>query len=214
MGRTALCRLWMRPEGCEPKLAHGRSHRDAVPNGETIYGNAEAFSAGPARAIRAATIWQAVVTNSNNLDRAQLAIPIRERRSPSGAPKISSDEEQFLAAGYLLAGMRLADHEAAITHPRAVLEKEERAMQKLALNVSFLRQRAMQCRYLADSMKDQQIGEKLRKIANDYDCMAVNLAAPNNATLTSFDAPAIGVTAHRRCTLHSATVRRWWRPAR
>jgi hypothetical protein len=77
-------------------------------------------------------------------------------------------------------------------------------MQKLALDASSLRQRAMQCRHLADSMKDREIGEKLRRIANEYDSMAASFAVPNKAPIvTLFDQAAgidkrdAGATANR-----------------
>jgi hypothetical protein len=52
-------------------------------------------------------------------------------------------------------------------------------MQKLTLDASSLRQRAMQCRHLADRMKDRQIAERLTLIASDYEILASDYVVPN-----------------------------------
>jgi hypothetical protein len=59
--------------------------------------------------------------------------------------------------------------------------KKEWQMEKLLLNGPSLRRRAMQCRHLADDMMDQEIGRKLRLIADDYEAMALNYEEPDRS---------------------------------
>jgi hypothetical protein len=60
-------------------------------------------------------------------------------------------------------------------------------MEKLTLDVPLLRRRAMQCRELADAVRDRQIGARLRLIALDYETMASDVEGRNKARSRPID---------------------------